>query len=277
MRRIEIEQIPLPKIEPIYFGPNYGREIEPPKNGEAPVRGMSFLISGPPATGTTTLARELGKVWQLPAGTKKRLGAGDLLRAQTENPIIGYAQRPIKIDKSLDKRTMRSIRRTLPGSAKIIEARLAGILGTEGKQRAEEFGIESYPDIFTILLWAPDPVVIERGFQRDSKKYPQLNLTKEMYGKLQKERYAGDLTQFRKAHPGLLDNCDPLDPTDPWSLAHYDLIINTAELRPEEIVQLIQLAIREKKVDVEKGKLIYLKDHFNGNDPKEKIIFNKAA
>lgn len=277
MKRVEIEQIPLPKIEPIYFGPNYRKEIEPPKNGEAPLRGLAVLISGGPGTGTTTLAKELGGAWGLPAGTKKRIGAGDRLRAQTKDPIIGYAQRPLERDKENDRRTRRSIRKTLPGRAKIIESRLAGILGIEGRKRADEFGIESYPDVFTILLWAPDPVVIERGFQRDSKKYPQLNLTKNQYGKLQKERYVGDLNQFRKAHPGLLDNCDPLDPTDPWSLANYDLIINTAELRAEEIVTLIQLAIREKKADVEKGKLIYLKDHFNGDDPEETVIFNKAA
>ncbi|MDP2649209.1 MAG: hypothetical protein Q8P10_00035 [bacterium] len=205
--------------------------------------GLVILISGGVGTGTTTLTESIGKALKLTFHTINNRGAK--FRHDTEKPVVGFVPRDPNADREFDKRTKRSISRTKPGQIKIIEARLATFLAVKGQESALAEG-KNYPDIFAILIHADEKDKVARAFPRDSKLYPDLQLTAEMEKVYISQREDGDMNIFRLAHPGELEGILPWSPNDEWARKHHDLILNSSACNPtQEVISAFEGIVKK--------------------------------
>jgi predicted cytidylate kinase len=166
-----------------------------------------ITISGEPGTGTTTIATMLSKKTGL-----RMVYTGETFRelAKEHNMELSefstYADSNPKIDLELDARQMDHARK---GNV-ILEGRLAGWLMKNNKI-----------DAFTILLTADLEIRVNRIMGRENKSYNQVKQEILEREKCEMERYQKFYTV------NYLDN------------SHYDLIIDTSDLTPDEIVNKI--------------------------------------
>jgi predicted cytidylate kinase len=172
-----------------------------------------ITLSGVPGTGTTTIARLLSEQLEI-----RMVYIGEIFRniAEKYNMTLEefstFAQDNPKIDNELDEKQIEYAK----NGDIILEGRLSGCM-------LEKNRIDS----FKILLTADLDTRIKRIMGREDKEYDQVKSEILFREECERDRYLR------------LYNMDYLDES------HYDLIINTTNLSPEEIVDKIVKKIRE--------------------------------
>ena len=150
-----------------------------------------MIISGHPGTGTTTLIDKLGSLYSLKP--EQIIKVGDLFRQnsrdKTGHDILGYYQREITEDLSIDQMQKNLLLDSNPEVVFILESRLGGFFTNE---------IGHPPNIVTLLLTTKEEVRFKRVFERDN---PDISF--EQYGKEIKQRQEKDLKQWQEAYPDL--------------------------------------------------------------------------
>jgi cytidylate kinase len=166
-----------------------------------------ITLSGVPGTGTTTIAKLLAKELDL-----KMVYIGEIFRSlakeygMTLEKFSTFAQDNPKIDNELDQKQIEYARK---GNL-ILEGRLSGCMLEKNKI-----------DSFKILLTADLDTRIKRVMGREDKEYDLVKSEIEFREECERNRYL------------VLYNMDYLDES------HYDLVIDTSKLKPEEIVERI--------------------------------------
>ena len=164
-------------------------------------------ISGVPGSGTTTIAKLLSRKLNL-----RLVYIGETFRelAQEYNmslPEFGkYARTNSKIDSELDERQVAQARQ---GSV-ILEGRLSGWVLKNANIKA-----------FKVLLTASLDIRVKRVMNRENKSYDTVRIEILEREQLELERY------------------QRLYGINYQDISHYDQIIDTSSLTPEEIVQTI--------------------------------------
>ena len=175
-----------------------------------------ITISGEPGSGTTTIAKLLNEELKL-----ELFFIGETFRVLAREykmslPEFGkYADTHPEIDFELDKRQVARAKR---GNV-IMEGRLSGWLMRKNNIKA-----------FNIYLMADLAIRVKRIMGREEKSYDQVE--REIL-----EREKCEMDRYKKIY-----NIDYSDPV------HYDLIIDTSNLTPEQIVKKIIDAYSSKEI-----------------------------
>lgn len=173
---------------------------------------MLITIGGLPGSGTTSVAKLLAEKLQ-----RKRMDAGDIwdeMARERETDVLGLnliAENDPSIDLELDKKLIEKARINENG---IMESRLIGYFCHQ----------EDIPS-FKIWLTADSEVRVDRlkGAGRSSEKVT--------------EREASEKKRYLELYSIDIDD-----------LSVYDLVVNTNEITPEEIVELIITKLDESGV-----------------------------
>jgi cytidylate kinase len=173
---------------------------------------MKVTISGPPGSGTTTVAKVLAEKLNLPL-----ISAGELFRklarerGLTVEEFGRYADSNPEIDLLID-RTQKEEADKL--SSCIVEGRLSGWMVNNATLK--------------VFIFAPDEVRYSRIAKREKKSFEMAKDETTRRENVEKERYM-------KYYSIDFDRIDI-----------YDLILNSASFKPEEIAELIIKALELK-------------------------------
>src|SRR3990167_2243284 len=168
------------------------------------MRFTSIAISGPVASGTTTAAKSVAKKLGL-----EYKSAGDFFRKymlKHNIPLHAHYQIPNEIDQKVD----RELTTLADGSGVVIEGRYIG------------YFTRNMAHVLKVLLTADEEIRINRATQR-------IHTHTETAQDIKKREDEND-AKFRK----LYADEDFLDPK------FFDLVIDTTNLKPEEVLQTIQ-------------------------------------
>ena len=173
---------------------------------------MIVAIGGPPGSGKTTVAQLLSE------RTGRRLIATGILfremaaaRALTLKEFGRLATRDHSVDKELDHRVLAMAREAdAAGEDLVVEGRLAGpLLAREGLR------------VFSVRLDAPLEVRVIRICEREGADPEEVSADIVERQELERQRYAAIYG---------------IDPTED---RHYDLILDSSNTPPEELVEAI--------------------------------------
>lgn len=171
-------------------------------------RARKVTISGPPGSGKSTVAALLAKRLRVDL-----ISAGEMFRAMAHKAGVSLAElshlaeQDWQIDKELDSRMLELLRQKEKG---VFDGRLVGYLAyTNGIQ-----ALKTYLD-------AQRDVRIRRIMNREKKDY---------------ETVEGEITQRERSEQKRYRSIYQVDLSDRSS---FDLIIDSSNLTPEEIVQQI--------------------------------------
>jgi len=175
----------------------------------------SITIGGLPGSGTTTVAKILKKKLDLP-----HVYAGDMFRemakeyGMTLSEFGSYCEKHPEIDKELDKKQ----EMILALGNVILEGRLAGWISYRN-------GIPA----FKIWLECDEDERVRRVMEREGGKFEDVRAQIREMEKSEKKRYS-DFYEI------------DMDDT-----SIYDIVIDTTDIRPEEVVEKIMEKMKEMK------------------------------
>jgi len=178
---------------------------------------VKITISGPPGSGTTTIAKKISEELEIPL-----VSAGNLFRklarerGMTVEEFGRYAESNPDIDMLID-RTQKEEAASLDRC--VVEGRLSGWIVDNATLK--------------VLIFADDKVRFERIAKRERKSVEVARQETISRENIERERY-------RKYYGIEIEN---------WSI--YDLIINSTSFKPEEVVGIILKAL-EYRVEREK-------------------------
>ncbi|HVL49492.1 MAG TPA: cytidylate kinase family protein [Candidatus Thermoplasmatota archaeon] len=171
-----------------------------------------ITVAGGPGTGTTTLCKLLAKRLGVP-----HVYAGQIFRDMARERGMDvvqfnhYSEKHPEVDHELDYRMIEVARKghvVLEGRMSVWHARLSGARAVR------------------VLLVAPEEVRARRVAQRENKSDVEAVLAEN------RERETSESLRYRTLYG--------MDPADP---AHYDLVIDTADLTPDEIADRVVAAL----------------------------------
>lgn len=170
---------------------------------------VTVAISGLHGTGKSTASKALAKKLDL-----RHVSAGSVFREMAEEKDMNlsdfskYVENNPDIDKKIDERTAKEAEK----DNVLLDARLAGWMADEADIR--------------ILLTAPLEVRVQRIAERDGRSYEEVEEETIAREKSEKKRYKE------------LYDID----VDDHSI--FDLVLNTEKFNEEEMIQLLELAIK---------------------------------
>ncbi len=170
---------------------------------------VTVAISGLHGTGKTTASKALAKKLDL-----RHVSAGSVFREMAEEKDMNlsefskYVENNPEIDKKIDERTAKEAEK----DNVLLDARLAGWMADEADIR--------------ILLTAPLEVRVRRIAERDGRSYEEV----------EEETIAREESE-KKRYKELYD----IDVDDN---SIFDLVLNTEKFNEEEMIQLLELAIK---------------------------------
>lgn len=178
----------------------------------------NIAISGRIASGTTTLARNLGKTlgWGVIEG-------GELFRKFHEEQMndrseLAVSDRPDTFDLEYEDMIKNKYRN---GSHKIVQSHLAG------------FDAQGIPGVFKILVICEDNKRIDHTDIRIDRLVNRKKISVEEAKKEITERETSNLKKWRR----LYANNDP--EWVYWDPKYYDLVVNTYSLDPKDSLNLV--------------------------------------
>lgn len=215
-------------------------ENTPPKETPFSLRSR-VVISGNPGTGTSTLLDRLALIYSL--SEDRKIQVSSLFRRksieETGQDILGFYQRPDVADKNLDDSQAELLANPDQSHTFILESRLGGFLVRNLRETYQSEG-KPPPSITTVLLTAEASTRYQRVFDRERQKRPQLTL--DQLATETRQREEGDLDQWRKVHPALLD----IDPLSVESSNIYDIHVDTTNLSLDQVVELVHTQLLSK-------------------------------
>lgn len=185
------------------------------------LRKAGIIFAGASGTGKSASCEELA----LPLGITQFIKGGGILREHifrtTGQEVIGYAERPLDVDRWLDGLIAACINTASETNQMIIETRLGGIILNEEIQKALDEG-RTPPDFISFLLIAD----AKTRAMRVQKRHPHLTLEEVI--QFNRSREQGDFAQWSKLHPQLVD-INPFNPAnkDRFGNRIYHYIVNT--------------------------------------------------
>lgn len=165
-------------------------------------------VAGLPGTGTTTVCRLLSARMDLP-----HVYAGQFFRAMAKEHSMDlvqfgeYAEKHPEVDQQLDARMIEVAR----NRGVILEGRMSAWQ----LEKAESGGLK-------VLLEAPEPVRAKRVANREGIADVEAVMVENRH------REASEAKRYREYYG--------YDPNDP---RHYDMVIDSSDKTPEQIVELI--------------------------------------
>ena len=177
---------------------------------------VTITISGAPGSGTTTIAEILEKKLKL-----NYIYAGDLFRkmAKEKNLSLNLFGKYCEEHKEVDEKLDRYQKKVLQVGNVILEGRIAGWIAFRNKIAA-----------FKVLLNADEKTRIERIIRRENGDFKEKK--KEMLS-----REKSEAKRYRMYY-----NINIKDETI------YDLVIDTSNKKPQEIVELIIRKMKDKYI-----------------------------
>lgn len=210
----------------------------PPLTEEREVVAVHFdfmTISGDSGTGKTTIGHALETRYS--AFNVHYIKGGEDFRSRRDQPVIGYADRPLKEDRDLDTRLRESIATSGQGAERrIIESRLAGWHATEvqkARERAQEMPLQGFR---VYLTTKESEIRFKRVWERERIKPPHIDdptFTVDFVAQQTLEREARDMDRFSEVND--FQGVNPLDPKSPL----YDLVIYTDNMSQQEVEEAI--------------------------------------
>lgn len=209
------------------------------KNTEWMINFDVLTVSGSSGTGKTTVTGEIAR--RLDIDTVVFVGQNfrNKMHGESEQPIIGYAERDIEVDARLDACQVDLIRNARRSKPLIIEGRLAGVIAKEEKSKHKmKGGEEEFSLTASLLLWSNDErfTRIARREKLDYGTVKQLTL----------ERERKDRERWSKLHPQLKES-DPFNPKiifDGFSV--YDVVVDTSNMNVDDVIQKSLEGLEEK-------------------------------
>lgn len=180
--------------------------------GDGGSRSLKITISGPPGSGTTTVAKILSQKLNIPL-----ISAGEMFRklarerGMTVDEFGRYAESNSEIDLLIDKMQKQTAESC---ESCVVEGRLSGWMVENASLK--------------VLIFAKDDVRYRRIAKRENKSFEVAKMETINREEIEKERYM-------KYYSINIDD---------WSI--YDLIINSDRFHPEEIVSIIISALSFK-------------------------------
>lgn len=165
-----------------------------------------MTLSGPPGSGTSTAAERLAEALDV-----ELRSTGQIFREMADEHGMSldefgdYVDDHPEIDRELDDRQ----RRRAEAGDVVLEGRLSGVVARE------------IPEALTVYLEAPARVRAERVAARD-------DLDEEEAFEAMWRREAKEKSRYHRIYG--------VDPDDP---RHYDLVLDSSKLEPDEIVEAI--------------------------------------
>ncbi len=176
-----------------------------------------ILIAGHPGTGKSRVAELLSQ----DLGIKSvKLGNHFRKRAvrRTGTGVTGYKERGLEEDRRMDNLQRRIIGMANPNNPFILESKLGGLLVHQMREEARQNNLPP-PSVVTILFKADPDVRYKRVAGREG-------ITKKEAIAQTINRQTGDLAQWTKVHPALIQIGDPLDPDKAGFMYDYVIDVN---------------------------------------------------
>lgn len=185
---------------------------------------MLITLSGPPGSGTSTIAETLEADFGL-----EHISGGDIFRALAEERDMSLAafnelaEENPQIDRDLDRRLQETARER---NDIILESRLSGWMAG------------NHAD-FRVWLDAPIEVRAERVADREEKTVAQAL-------EESREREASENGRYKEYYGIDIDD-----------LSIYDLVVNTARWDIEAVTAIIRTAVNEYEITEDEGKVSF--------------------